>query len=346
MTASLWNDRADTAQASLSTFFGTDRPQLFDNWYPSFPGSNQTFNYWWLAHVIDAKLDAWERTGDSQWLADAIMVRGNLIERNEGSLYNDYFDDMLWFALALERLSRATQDAQYLDEALLLWEHCLHHGWNDTHGASLAWRREQLYYKNTPANGPFAIVGARLAASTDGAHYLEYATRALAWIETTLRDPVSGFVEDGINRQEDGAIDTQWRFTYNQGLYIGACVALHEVTDDPSLIDRARETTTTALAQLTTPDGVFAAEGDGGDEGLFAGIFYRYGAQLDTIRPHEAFRDFVVTSTDQLWAHGIVEGFLLPGRCWDTRAEPPVPYSALLSAIMATELRAAIAAGR
>jgi predicted alpha-1,6-mannanase (GH76 family) len=205
----------------------------------------------------------------------------------------------------------------------------------------MAWRQPQLDYKNTPANGPFAILGARLHQVTGAQVFLDYATQAFDWITETLRDQ-DGFVEDGINRLGDGKIDTQWRFTYNQGLYIGAGAALAAATGQTTYLDQVGPTVHAALSRLT--DGpVFAVEGDGGDEGLFKGIFYRYAATYLQARPDLALAGFIGASTQTLWLHGLSDGGVFePGTDWCQPPAGPTPYSAHLSAIMATEAMAAL----
>jgi predicted alpha-1,6-mannanase (GH76 family) len=338
----IWSARADLAQRSLAARFGAPWPQLYHNWSPSSAAGDAVFNYWWLAHVIDVRLDAYERTGDPAWLDGARAVRRNILERNQGSLYNDYFDDMLWFGLALERLGRLGDDAGATADAAALWERCRTLGWNATCGWSLAWRATQLDYKNTPANGPFAILGARLFEASGQQMYLEHAVASFEWISRTLMPRGDGFVEDGINRLGDGAIDTPWQFTYNQGLYIGAGVALYRATGEPAFLDRVQPTATTALAVLG--DGtVFHPEGDGGDEGLFKGVFYRYAEQLLRVRPDVGLTGFIAASVDALWDRGVgPDGDFAPGNDWRTPPAGPVPYSTYLSAIMATEVRAAL----
>lgn len=345
-----WGHLADVAQDSLDHFFGAPWPQHLHNSHPAGTGEPSTFNYWWLAHVVDVRVDAWERTGDPQWIDRARETVANIVERNGGSLFNDYFDDMLWFALALLRLHEADGDPRPLADAVAIWDHVVEHGWNDQQGPSLAWRKQQLAYKNTPANGPLVILSLRLdraVADPAGRAFRSYADRALDWLERTLVGP-DGFVEDGINREGDGRVDVQWRFTYNQGLYIGALVEQWHATGDPSALTRAVRTARTAVAELS--DGaVFRDEGDGGDEGLFKGVFYRYlGTLLAVLREGDdrsALEDFARAGTDALVAHGLHDGRLRPGNDWSRPTTAPIPYSTLLSAIMAVEQRWRLEAG-
>jgi predicted alpha-1,6-mannanase (GH76 family) len=341
--------RADVAQRSLDHFWGAPQPQLLDNVHPlGDDDDNRTFNYWWLAHVIDCRLDAYERTGDASWRAAAELALANLVERNGGSLFNDYFDDMLWLGLAALRLADLGAGEGYRAAAVELWDHVAEHGWNPTLGESLAWRKQQLDYKNTPANGPFIILALRLSRALGDERFRELAERSYNWLTDTLVDPATGFVEDGINREGDGRIDTQWRFSYNQGLYIGASVELFEATGNPDHLESARRTARTAIEQLS--DGtVFVDEGDGGDEGLFKGVFFRYLRPLlahldDQERAfHEAFLD---AATATLWRSSFDGEWLRAGNDWRQSPEGRVAYSTQLSAIMALELQAAIADGR
>ncbi|NEE01993.1 glycoside hydrolase family 76 protein [Phytoactinopolyspora halotolerans] len=333
-----WPERADIAQRSLDHYFGTDRPQFLENYHPAGAGDSTTFNYWWLAHVIDARIDAWERSGDGHWLDLARRTHQNILERNGGSLFNDYFDDMLWLGLALLRLAGATGDERYRRDTVAIWEHVVAEGWNDTFGPSLAWRKPQLDYKNTPANGPLVILSARLADS----EYLRYAHAAFDWLTHTLVGD-DGFVEDGINRERDGRIDRHWQFTYNQGLYVGAAVELYRRTGDAEYLKRATRTALTAVDRLS--DGtVFRGEGSGGDEGLFKGVYYRYlGLLLPLLSADDPDRArlerFVRDSTDALWRTCYHDCHLRAGNDWSAPSAEPIPYSTQLSAIMAIEQR-------
>jgi len=349
-TAQTWSAHADIAQHSLDHFFSTPGVQFLANSHPHDRGNTEVFNYWWLAHVIDARVDAWVRTGDDSWLAQAVAARDNIVERNGGQLFNDYFDDMLWFALALERVHRATGEQRYLDEAIAIWDHVVAEGWNESQGWSLAWRTQQLAYKNTPANGPLVILGVRLSRLDPSRDYLDIAGRAFDWLTATLVG-ADGFVEDGINRNDDGAIDTQWRFTYNQGLYVGAAVELFGATGDHEYLRRAVQTAVTAVRELS--DGtVFPDEGDGGDEGLFKGVYYRYlGELLAVLAGAESYAEeraglerFLRAGTDALWQNGLVDDHLRPGNDWSQSPIEWIPYSTMASAIFAVEQRARLEA--
>ncbi|WP_194905647.1 glycoside hydrolase family 76 protein [Catenulispora rubra] len=339
VSAALWGQRADRIQASLDTYFGADGDQLLHNWHPLRPGDDDTFNYWWLAHALEARLDAFERTGDPRWRDAAVAVRDNILARNRGSLFNDYFDDMLWFGIALLRLHEATSERRYLDEAVKIWHHVRDEGWNDECGGGIAWRKQQLWYKNTPSNGTFVILGARLHRATWDTEYQDWARRSLDWLDKTLRG-TDGFIEDGVNRENDGRVDTQWRFTYNQGLYIGACVELAAVSGDSTLLDRALVTARTAFRELSA-DGVLLDDGTGGDEGLFKGIMYRYAGLLVQADPSATdIRELILGAGQVLWTRALDGDALLAGTDWRTppAADAHVPYSAQLSAIIGTEV--------
>jgi len=339
----IWSDRAELAQRSLDHYFAAPGDQLFHNWHPLEPGDDDVFNYWWLAHAMDVRIDAHRRTSDPARLDQAAGILAGIRRRNGGALFNDYFDDMLWLALATLRLAEATGSAGLRRDAVVLWQHVLDHGWNEHEGGGIAWRVQQPYYKNTPANAPFVILSARLHRVTGEDRYLEWGVRVMDWLEGALVRP-DGFVEDGVNRQQDHAIDVDWRFTYNQGLYVGACVELAQRLGRDDYLDRAERTATTAIAELSS-GGVFAREGDGGDEGLFKGVYYRYAHLLLEVRDVPDVREFLFGSTERLWKNCLSDGLLRAGQDWNRPPEPKVSLSAQLSAVMATEVCAALAAG-
>ncbi|QHC65613.1 glycosyl hydrolase [Rathayibacter sp. VKM Ac-2759] len=313
--------------------------------YPTSFRADLEFNYWWLAHAIDAAVDAFERTGDGEHLERAARVHRAIRLRNGGRLVNGYFDDMMWLGGALARLGEAANEPRWLDRADRLWRFAADRGWNLRHGASLAWRRRQLDYKNAPANGPFAILGARLERlRPDGREELSRA--AFDWMHVRLRDARTGFVADGIGR-EGGSARDDWAFSYNHGVYIGAALALHRLRPDVRLVAHAALTADDLLTRLA-PEGVLVDQGTG-DGALFGGIAYRHLVDLattDGVAPAtaERLRRFVAGSVDALWSTSERDGLLLAGPRWDAPPRLPATLSAQLGAVLATEAAAALAA--
>ncbi|WP_133115542.1 glycoside hydrolase family 76 protein [Rathayibacter rathayi] len=331
---------ADTAQESLERLFAV--PLLgYHMSYPTSLRADLEFNYWWLAHAIDAAVDAFQRTGDKKHLERARRIYRAIRLRNGGRLVNGYFDDMMWLGCALARLGEASGEARFLDRADRLWRFAVEKGWNLRHGASLAWRRRQLDYKNAPANGPFVILGAHLERlRPDGREELVRA--AFDWIHMRLRDDDTGFVADGIGR-EGGSARDDWAFSYNHAVYVGAALALHRLWPDPRLLVHASRTAEDLLDRLAS-DGVFVEQGTG-DGALFGGIAYRHLVDLATtsgVAPAVAARvsDFVSGSVATLQRSSLRGGVLLAGPRWDAPPSLPATLSAQIAAVLAVEASA------
>ncbi|MFL6117445.1 MAG: glycoside hydrolase family 76 protein, partial [Catenulispora sp.] len=156
-----WSQAADAAQRVLADRF----------WHPRFgiyqrrPGPRRfafrlEWDYWIQAHALDVTVDAAARTG-STTLRDRIRahVRG-ILRRNGGRIVNRYYDDMAWMAIALLRADEvAGADTGPLVRDL--WAG-IRAGWDQRHGG-IVWRRDDPRpYTNAPANGPSAILAARL----------------------------------------------------------------------------------------------------------------------------------------------------------------------------------------
>lgn len=333
---------AEAAQQGLARSFRAPLIGMHNS-RPRSLRADAEFEYWWLAHAIDAQVDGYERSGEERYLAEARRLYRALRIRNGGRLFNGYFDDMMWLGCALVRLGEHA-GSPYLDDADALWRHAAQRGWNGRHGPSLAWRTRQLDYKNAPANGPFSILGARLERLRPaGRESLSRA--AFDWIHVRLRDDATGFVADGIGR-EGGSARDDWAFSYNHGVYVGAALALHRLRPDPRLIGHATRTALDAIDRLA-PEGCFVDQG-AGDGALFAGIWYRYAADLlavGEVDPAAAarLRGFFATSIGILQGCVSADGVLLAGPRWDRPAPVPTSLAAQLSAVLAAEANARLA---
>lgn len=242
--------------------------------------SDPDFHYWRNAHVLDLLLDAYERTGDSLWLARVDRLIDGIYRANGERWRNNYYDDMEWMALALLRASDLSGEERYYKIARLLWQD-IRMGWNSLQGGGIAWKKDQRDYKNTPANMPASILASRFFRRDAVADDLEWALKLFEWQRLHLVDPETGLVWDGLNRTGDGTIDKEWKFSYCQGLYIGAAVELFRITGKERYLDEACRTADWVVGDTLhfSVRGILRSEGTG-DGGLFKGIFVRYLTQL------------------------------------------------------------------
>lgn len=271
----IWSERADAAQRALVDNFWARRRSL----YRVTPGRRliptPQWHYWWQAHALDAAVDAVGRTKDPDARDRVGAHVAGIVRRNGGQIANDYYDDMAWMAIALLR----AEEVAGVDTTGLvadLWRE-IRQGWDARHGG-VVWRRNDAY-TNTPANAPSAILAARLHRRHGAAGDLDWARRIADWQQTTLVDPQSGVVWDGIHPETDPAPSREL-YTYNQGTVVGAEVELWRLTGDLGHLERAKRTAAGALSRFTDPiSGLFPVEG-AGDGGLFKGILARYLGEL------------------------------------------------------------------
>jgi len=333
-----WRRRADEAQQALDAMFWNDAIRMYNIAAPCPDGKcNTIFHYWWMAHAVENLTDAYERTGDAKYERRLSQIYDGLLERNGGQWPNELYDDMEWMAIAWLRAYQATGTTRYKDAVIALWED-IQGGWNDHCGGGIAWRKTQPDYKNTPANAPAAILAARLYRAFGRESDWEWALRIHEWQTRRLVDPETGFVWDGMNRLGDGAIDKDWKFTYCQGVYLGAAWELYRITGDEKFRDQALRTAAAARATLADADGILPPEGTG-DGGLFKGIFARYlGLLAAEAEDAEPWRRMLADNAESLWRKGRLEGRLpLFGERWDAPASYPVDLSTQLSGVMLLE---------
>ncbi|MCM3629448.1 glycosyl hydrolase [Paenibacillus glycanilyticus] len=345
-SSTLWQERAEAAQLELAGSFWDEKRGLFSNAAPCIAQlCTDPFNYWWLAHAVDVLVDGYERTGDERYSGLIDKLYQGLLDRNAGVMINDYYDDMEWMALAWLRAYDATKDERYKQATLELWEE-IKGGWNDETGGGIAWRKEQLDYKNTPANAPAVILAARLYGQFRNEEDLAWAKRIYDWQKKTLVDPETGLVWDGVNRTGDGNIDKDWKFTYGQGVYIGAGVELYRATEDKTYLDDARLTTANLKEMFLSPaTGMLPSEGDG-DGGLFKGVLVRYAGELIAADPKgpetQELIGMLETNANSLWQYGKAEDKALFSNSWAETPDQIVQLSTELSAVMLLEQMAVL----
>ncbi|CAM3475590.1 MULTISPECIES: glycoside hydrolase family 76 protein [Saccharibacillus] len=343
-SADRWGSRADEFQERLYARYRSGETGILNQWFPAGAGpANENFYYWWQAHVIDTFVDALERTGDARYARRISDLSRNLRRANGGTFLHQYYDDMEWLALALLRAYSVTGEDSYKADALELWAD-IRTAWNDFCGGGMAWKKDQLDYKNTPANAPAAILAARLYRLSGDEGDLEWAEETYAWNRDHLVDPETGFVWDGMNRLGDGAIDYDWKFTYCQGVMIGAGVELYRCTGEPRYLEDALRTAEACIDQLCEPETLKLPDEGIDDTGLFKGILIRYLVLLLEERPDlDRVRRVISNNAELLWRQGLDADTGLCGPDWAEVPAGPVQLAVQLSGVMLTEAAARIA---
>jgi len=265
-------------------------------------------------------------------------------EKNNGQYPNDYYDDMEWLALSSLRAYEATKDAAFLEATNVLWQD-IKTGLNESQGGGIAWRKSQLNYKNTPANAPAIILAARLYQLQKNEADLELAENLYNWLKSTLVDPATGIVWDGINRTSNGDIDKDWIFTYNQGVFIGAAEELFKITAEQAYLSNAVRT---ANATINHPDlapgGILKNENQG-DGGLFKGILVRYLTQLIeqpnlSTAERSKYVNFLQNNAKTLYSKGIQRPSLMVSPDWKSKPSGTTDSSTQLTGLMLIEAMA------
>ncbi|HEX9103438.1 MAG TPA: glycoside hydrolase family 76 protein, partial [Polyangia bacterium] len=271
-----WNAHADAALQTLLLRYWSPSSQYLLADAPSSTGA--LTGYWTFAQALDAVLDGVERTGGARFGG---WIEALYLAQDARGWSRDFYDDENWMALALIRAYDLRGDAKYLTEAKALYAD-IEAAWDTSCcGATpggLWWDRPHTQ-KATAANAGAVITGVRLAARTGDAAYLDFATKVYAYWRAHMVDPTSYAVFDHI--VPSGTI-SKYNFTYNEGLMIGAAVALFDKTGTAAYLADAEHIAAHVLAAQTTatPDGKVLFDGTnaqcGGDCQQFKGIAYRH----------------------------------------------------------------------
>lgn len=287
-----WHAHADAALEAMLLHYWSQSAGYFD-----------TAAYWTFAQAFDAALDGAERTGGVHF---AGWIETLYLAQNAKGWSSNYYDDENWMTMALVRAYDLTHDAKYLNQAKALYAD-IEAAWDTTccgatHGG-IWWDRAHTQ-KATASNAGPVIAGVRLAARTGDGAYLTFAKQVYAYWRANMTDPATHQVFDDI--RPDGTIK-KYRFTYNEGLMIGAAVELYSATHDASYLADAHGTAGWMLAHETeaSPDGTILNDGTntscGGDCQQFKGIGFRYLSLLESVDPRADEQAVLVASAHAIW---------------------------------------------
>lgn len=290
-------------------------PTRRDRWFGS-------WHYWWQAHLLDCLVDAQLRDPQTDRHTEIARQTRSHRLRNVMSWVNNYYDDMAWLALAIERASRVVGVDRHrvLDKLTDQFVKA----WVPEDGGGIPWRKQDQFF-NAPANGPAGIFLARYGDR------LRRAQQMADWIDQTLIDPETHLVFDGIKA---GSL-VRAQYTYCQGVVLGLETELAVRTGDERHAPRVHRLVA-AVRNEMAPSGVLKGAG-GGDGGLFGGITARYlalvaislpGDSAADVAARDTAKELVLSSAQSAWDYRQPLGGLpLFGPFWDRTAELPAEDS-------------------
>ena len=328
---------ADSLQSTAySRFLSPDGLYFLQN-----NGGNAGFNYWWMAHGIDAFIDGFQRTRSTTYLTRAKTLLHGIQRKNGGTYNNSFYDDMDWLGLACLRAYEITGDPEYLSVAEGLWAQ-IKTGFSS---GFISWNTScQPSCKNTIASTPAIILGARLFSLGR----VPAADRTLietvySNVKAVLVDPVTGAVWDGKDLAT-GAVNKA-TYSYNQGMYIGAALELYKLSGNAMYTADARKTADWATTAFTVNGMLFHQREGGGDGGLFKGILVRYlalfareGNLADADRAR--YIRVIKHNANMLHSAGIRRPDMLVGPDWSAAPGAVTDYSTQLSGVFLQETAA------
>ncbi len=326
----VWANRAASAEAAiakrhLKKLWNLPGTQLGVVAWPATSSDKKfkTWHYWWQAHLLDCLVDAQARDPQEERVTQiARQIRGHQL-RNAGKWINNYYDDMAWLALALERAGRVAGVEN--PGALKKLSEQFVNSWVPEDGGGIPWRKQDQFF-NAPANGPAGIFLARYGDR------LQRAEKMGDWIDEVLLDPETNLIFDGIKA---GSL-VRAQYTYCQGVVVGLETELAVRTGEQRHGQRAARLIA-AIEEQMAPEGVLKGAG-GGDGGLFNGVTARYlelaalelpGDSAEATKARETARKVVLKSAQSAWDYRqTVDGLPLFGPFWDRNADIPGAVSA------------------
>lgn len=258
-------------------------------------------NYYWdRAESFEVILDAYERN-PSEELESVVMAYYNGFVKQFGQNWewNDYNDDIMWMVIACSRAYNLTGEEEFKAQAKFHFDKVYERAYDDTLGGGLYWKRPENNTKNACINSPAAIAACLLAEIYEDESYYEKALDIYEWTCDTLFDQDTGRIYDHMTI-EGKLID--WKFTYNQGTFIGASVLLYKHYGNEEYLNNAIK-----AAEYTRDDmyrgGVMNNEDGGNDAPGFKGIFTRWIKYLITDCGQTQFIPWMELNASYAWSN-------------------------------------------
>eukprot|EP01105_Mastigella_eilhardi_P005618 TRINITY_DN17277_c0_g1_i1.p1 TRINITY_DN17277_c0_g1~~TRINITY_DN17277_c0_g1_i1.p1 ORF type:complete len:361 (-),score=58.18 TRINITY_DN17277_c0_g1_i1:79-1161(-) len=265
-----------------------------------YPSDGNLSEYWNYAQCYDAVLDGVELQR-AQGVCAPLDYAGYAEKMYAGQEARgwgrDYMDDMNWMALALLRAYDLFGDDKYLQTASMLFDK-IQGAWDSLCCGDLCggiWWDTAHTQKATASNAGPVITAVRLYSKTKNPTILSFAQKVFDFWWANMVDQNTFQVADHFDGQGS---KTWWKFTYNEGLVVGACVAMYNATRDASYLDKAHSVASFMCSSETVQvpsygpvlnDGTADRCSDT-DCAQFKGIGFRYLHALNAVAPRSQYK--------------------------------------------------------
>ncbi len=141
-------------------------------------------------------------------------------------------DDSLWMGLAVMQQYSRTRDPALLERAEKVFTLAQENWARGIGGVYWEATGATNHARTVVSNAPAAVLGVELFRQTGNVSYLRWSEMIVSWLDAELRDPATGLFDDNVD-DYDGrtSLDTT-KYTYTQGMMVGAMAALSTV--DPT----------------------------------------------------------------------------------------------------------------
>lgn len=312
--AQLANQRAENVQNAALAYMTADGTYYKDdNGNPA-----EGYGYWPFAHGIENLAAAYQRTRNTVYRDRMKSILKGIRDHNsyqKGTYKNDYYDDLEWLGLACFEAYKATGDQEYINAIHEIWGY-IKTGYNANSGV-MSWKKgcTPACY-NSIGNSPAIIMALKLYELEGDAANLKMAKDIHKWMKANVLNAQGG-IWDAPNN-----FNQSWQFSYNTGLFIGACLELNLVTGDQAYIDDAITASEFMMNYRFTAPGIFYLnEKGGGDGGLFKGIFARYFAEFVrlgnlTAAQKERYMSVIQYTGSYVWDNSVNKTTYICGNDW------------------------------
>jgi predicted alpha-1,6-mannanase (GH76 family) len=326
--------------------------------YTQATGLYNVSDWWTSANQIETVIDYLRETGDATYFD----VLDNTFTKNSAEDFDHfgYYDDDGWWGIVWVKAYDLTHDERYLDMAKAIFAR-MTIGWTDNEcGGGIYWASPRAgsvgnSSKNAIPNSLFLQLAAKLHLRTPNdmgpGSYLDWADREWAWFQNTGMIDQDNLIIDSL----DGLTSCNPvgpKFTYNQGVLIGALVDLAEAKNDPALLVQANTFAEAGMTLMLSDTGILRDPPCGGDICVqFKGVLMRNLRQLYRARPTPELLHFLRRHSDTLWNTDVRNEQYQFGWEWHlpfdntpTAGRQSSALDALIAAIGASDLNLAVGA--